>query len=164
MGKSGSPGFPNVEGGGLVAVQGSGTRADPYRGFWFQAATQWNATSISSNICSMSGSLTWMRVKRIVIGFDATAGGITVMPAIKSAGITLSGVSVAGVYGIGEKKITGYAQDALSWDLGPGLTLQRGANAAEPFAWNGTLVLWTSGYAATDWAQVMIELEWATQE
>jgi len=146
---------------------GSGTQADPYIGTFIHTAANFNTGTVSLALMSERGYWAWMKIKKVHIFYQGTAG-VTIW--LGAGMIPTDASGVGGECPIGRPITTTNATaDVLEWDFGPdGLLFWRSEDvyptAATPGAWSGELAVELSGYSASDDFWLYAEIEWAVEE
>ena len=148
--------------GSLVPCSGSGTNADPYKGYYWGWFENFNTSAVSFQLPLDAG---WMRIKSIHVYLAAAAGVITVNPTIDIA--ENDGLANSFNAGLGGTQMTTHAVDCLEWV--PDMTIGIGRLPyAERRGWSymtfPRIGLYVLGYAATDDISIHIELEWSEED
>lgn len=148
--------------GSLVPCSGSGTNADPYKGYYWGWFENFNVGAVSFELPLDAG---WMKIKSIHVYLEAAAGGITVNPTIAIA--ETDGAATSFNTGLGGTQITAFANDCLEWT--PDMTIGIGHSPyAERRGWSymryPRIGLYVQGYGATDDISIHIELEWSEDD
>ena len=156
-GAGGSSGYYATATYGLVAVSGEGTDANPFKGYYWRTAENFDAVTVSTVIPVFSG---YIHIKSVSVYYTGAAG-VAVQCYTSLSTSTTATLMVAA---IGERKITTATNDCLVWSgldrtMGVGALLVPGKSYYNP----PQLLFAVSGYAATDDMGIVVELEWSVE-
>ena len=168
--KGGSgPSLPYIPGqsgkGGRFEYAGEGTYDDPYQFFYHSGSTGVNIAA-ATTVCSVLADKTLVgcRIKKVHLVLDgATATALNASARVYVSTTNSSGTSIPFLPcepALFVPQQGGYT-DGHTWDFGEsGVVLLRGESDNFDGAWQGTMSVQVSGYAATDDFYLMVEGEW----